>query len=61
MPKGRRGEKRSADVVGMSVKVMRIATGEEEGELDHLRSAAVELGARGGRARAKKIEPETTK
>ncbi len=30
MPKGPRGESRPADVIGMSVKVMRIATGEEE-------------------------------
>ena len=36
MSKGPRGEKRPADVIGMSVKVMRIATGEEEEELDAL-------------------------
>ncbi len=29
MPKGPRGEKRPADVIGNAVKVMRIATGEE--------------------------------
>ncbi len=29
MPKGPRGEKRPADVIGAAVKVMRIATGEE--------------------------------
>ena len=29
MPKGPRGEKRPADVIGGAVKVMRIATGEE--------------------------------
>jgi hypothetical protein len=34
MPKGPRGEKRPADVIGRAVKVMRIATGEEEEELD---------------------------
>jgi hypothetical protein len=33
MPKGPRGEKRSADVIGNAVKVMRIATGEETEEL----------------------------
>jgi len=32
MPKGPRGEKRPADVIGNAVKVMRIATGEEEEE-----------------------------
>jgi hypothetical protein len=39
----------------MSVKVMRIATGEEEDELDRAKSAAAELGARGGKARASKL------
>jgi len=60
MPKGPRGEKRPADVIGMSVKVMRIATGEETEELetDRVKSAAAELGARGGKARAKKLTPE---
>ena len=52
MPKGPHGEKRPADVIGMSVKVMRIATGEEEEELDRAKTAAAELGARGGKARA---------
>lgn len=30
MPKGPKGEKRPADVIGNAVKVMRIATGQEE-------------------------------
>jgi hypothetical protein len=30
MPKGPQGQKRPADVIGNAVKVMRIATGEEE-------------------------------
>ena len=55
MPRGPKGEKRPADVIGMSVKVMRIATGEEEEELDRAKSAAAELGARGGKARASKL------
>jgi hypothetical protein len=58
MPKGPRGEKRPADVIGMSVKVMRIATGEEEEELNRAKSAAAELGSRGGKARAAKMTPE---
>jgi hypothetical protein len=60
MPRGPRGEKRPADVIGMSVKVMRIATGEETEELetDRVKSAAAELGARGGKARAKKLSAE---
>jgi hypothetical protein len=49
MPTGPKGQKRPADVIGMSVKVMRIATGEEEEELDRAKSAAAELGARGGK------------
>lgn len=58
MPKGPRGEKRPADVIGMSVKVMRIATGEEEEELDRAKSAAAELGSRGGKARAGRLTAE---
>jgi hypothetical protein len=58
MPKGPRGEKRPADVIGAAVKVMRIATGEEEEELDRARSAAAELGSRGGKARARKLSSE---
>jgi hypothetical protein len=30
MPRGPRGEKRAADVIGNAARVMRIATGEEE-------------------------------
>ena len=56
MPKGPRGEKRPADVIGGAVKVMRIATGEEEEALPE-RSAAAELGSRGGKARADKLTP----
>jgi hypothetical protein len=51
MPKGPHGEKRPADVIGNAVKVMRIATGEEEEVLPE-RSAAAELGSKGGKARA---------
>ena len=57
MPKGPRGEKRPADVIGAAVKVMRIATGEEEDDADPVKSAAAELGSRGGRARAEKLSP----
>ena len=54
MPKGPRGEKRPADVIGAAVKVMRIATGEETEEIA-VKSAAAELGSRGGKARAAKL------
>jgi hypothetical protein len=60
MPKGPRGEKRPADVIGNAVKVMRIATGEETEDLetDRAKSAAAELGSRGGKARAARMSPE---
>jgi hypothetical protein len=60
MPKGPRGERRPADVIGNAVKVMRIATGEEAEELetDRAKSAAAELGSRGGKARAAQMTPE---
>jgi hypothetical protein len=47
-------------VIGNAVKVMRIATGEETEELetDRAKSAAAELGSRGGKARAAKMTPE---
>ena len=51
MPKGPQGPKRPADVIGAAVKVMRIATGEETEEIA-VKSAAAELGRRGGKARA---------
>ena len=55
MPKGPQGQKRPADVIGNAVKVMRIATREEADDIDAAKSAAVELGARGGKARAEKL------
>ena len=60
MPKGPQGQKRPADVVGNAVKVMRIATGEEEEEYedDGKDPAAKALGAKGGKARAAKLTPE---
>lgn len=59
MPKGPKGEKRPADVVANAVKVMRIATGEEEEEIDDegKNKAAVALGKKGGEARAKALTP----
>jgi hypothetical protein len=58
MPRGPRGEKRPADVIGNAVKVMRIATGEEPDDIDPAKSAAAELGSRGGKARAARMTPE---
>jgi len=50
MPKGPRGEKRPADVIGAAVKVMKIATGQIEESLPLTRRAAG--GKIGGKARA---------
>jgi hypothetical protein len=58
MPKGPRGERRPADVIGAAVKVMRIATGEEEEDREATTSAAAQLGRLGGAARAKAMTPE---
>ena len=60
MPKGPQGQKRPRDVVSNAVKVMRIATGEEEEEYeeDGKNKAAVELGRKGGKARSEKMTPE---
>jgi hypothetical protein len=56
MPKGPKGEKRPADVIGAAIMVGRIATGEVE---DKKRDAGTEAnrkgGLKGGAARAKKL------
>jgi hypothetical protein len=61
MPRGPKGQKRPADVIGNAVHVMRIATGEIEEELppdDGKDKAAQSLGKRGGAARAAKLTAE---
>lgn len=60
MPKGPQGEKRPADVIGMSVKVMRIATGEEPDDREDAPplSAGAQLGKLGGAARARNLTAE---
>lgn len=57
MPKGPKGQKRPADAVGLAVHIMKIATGEIDEALteDGKSKAAVELGRKGGLARAKKV------
>lgn len=56
MPKTPKGHKRPADVISNAVRVMQIATGEiEERTQDGKNRAAVELGRKGGLARAKSI------
>ncbi len=51
MPRGPKGEKRPADVVGAAVKVAKIATGEIEKDTgdDGKNKAAVELGRKAHR------------
>ena len=57
MPKGPKGEKRPADVIGNAIKIARIATGEDADDVagtdDGKDAAAVSLGKRGGEARAR--------
>ena len=58
MPQTPKGHKRPADAIGNAVRVMRIATGEieESGQTeDGKNRAAVELGRKGGKARAIKL------
>ena len=58
MPKGPRGEHRPADVIGAAVKVMRIATDEEQDEREATVSAAAKLGKLGGVSRARNLTAE---
>jgi hypothetical protein len=58
MARGPNSEKRPADVIGNAVKVMWIATGEEPEEIDSVKSAAAQLGSRGGKARAARMTPK---
>ena len=54
MPKGPQGQRLPADVIGGAIKVAKIATGEIE-EDKRAKSAAAELGSKGGKARASKL------
>jgi hypothetical protein len=60
MPRGPKGERRPADVIGNAVHVMRVLTGEIEDTIpdDGKDPAAVALGKKGGAARAKSMTPE---
>ena len=63
MPKGPKGEKRPADVIGNAVKVMRIAVGDESDVMpdDGKNKAAQALGRLGGAARAKSLNANQRK
>lgn len=61
MPRGPKGAKRPADVIGTAVKVMKIAIGEIEehiGEESDKDPAAITMGGKVSQARAKKISKE---
>ncbi len=60
MPRGPKGERRPADVIGNAVHVMRVLTGEIEDTFpnDGKDPAAKALGKKGGAARAKSMTPE---
>lgn len=57
MPKGPKGQKRPADVIGNAIKVAKIATGEIEEELSPSPKRA-EGGKKGGASRAKSLTEE---
>jgi hypothetical protein len=66
MPRGPKGEKRPADVIGNAVHVMRIATGEITEDIaspedEGKDPAAVALGRKGGKARAEAISARRRK
>jgi hypothetical protein len=56
MPRGPKGEKRPADVIGNAVHVMRIATGETEDDPE--KSGRIRSGRAGAKARANALTPE---
>ena len=58
LPKGPQGQKRPADAIARAVMVAKIATGEVEDEREELTSAAAQLGSKGGKARAAKLNKE---
>lgn len=55
MPRGPQGQKRPADVIGAAILVGKIATGEAEETKPAPRSAAAEMGTKGGKARAEAL------
>jgi hypothetical protein len=57
MPRGPKGEKRPADVIGNAVHVMRIATGEAQEDRGSAPKRA-KGGRKGGKARAASLTPE---
>lgn len=59
MPRGPKGERRPADVIGNAVHVMRVATGEiEETGRDPAKEFHRKGGLKGGKARAESLSSE---
>jgi len=58
MPKGPKGEKRPADVIGAAIMVAKIATGELTDTVPTGKEDASKGGKKGGKARAAKLTPE---
>ena len=56
MPRGPKGEKRPADVIGNAILVARIATGEATDDLP--KTGRAKGGKIGGKRRAEKLSPE---
>ena len=66
MPRGPKGERRPRDVIGNAVHVMRIATGQISDDVPRPEDegkdpAAVALGRKGGKARARRLSPRKRK
>jgi hypothetical protein len=66
VPRGPKGERRPADVIGNAVHVMRVLTGEIEDTIPTPESegkdpAAVALGRKGGKARAEGLSKKRRK
>lgn len=57
MPRGPKGEKRPADVIGAAIMVAKIATGEIEEDRGKVPGRA-KGGRTGGKARAKALSPQ---
>lgn len=58
MPRGPKGERRPADVIGNAVHVMRIATGEIRDDVDATKQHHRRGGLKGGKVRAQTLTPE---
>jgi hypothetical protein len=58
MPKGPKGEKRPADVIGAAIMVAKIATGEITDDIPTAKGHTRRAGKKGGKVRAKKLTPE---